>query len=105
MPKIYVTDRNGEKHDLDADAGDSLMEVIRDNDLDIEAICGGCCSCATCHVYIDQEWRDRINEMSDEEIELLEDEQYYVESESRLSCQVFIDDKLDGLVLKVAPPA
>ncbi|MAI06543.1 MAG: ferredoxin [Alphaproteobacteria bacterium TMED87] len=105
MPKIYVTDRNGEKHDLDADAGDSLMEVIRDNDLDIEAICGGCCSCATCHVYIDQEWRDRINEMSDEEIELLEDEQYYVESESRLSCQIFIDDKLDGLVLKVAPPA
>ena len=105
MPKIYVTDRNGEKHDLAADTGDSLMEVIRDNDLDIEAICGGCCSCATCHVYIDQEWRDRINEMSDEEIELLEDEQYYVESESRLSCQVFIDDKLDGLVLKVAPPA
>jgi len=105
MPKIYVTDRNGEKHDLAADTGDSLMEVIRDNDLDIEAICGGCCSCATCHVYIDQEWRDRINEMSDEEIELLEDEQYYVESESRLSCQIFIDDKLDGLVLKVAPPA
>ena len=105
MPKIYITDRKGEQHMFDADNGDSLMEVIRDNDLDIEAICGGCCSCATCHVYIDQKWHGLLNEMSDEELELLEDEQFYIENESRLSCQISIDDKLDGLVLKVAPPA
>lgn len=104
MPKVYVTDRLGTKHELDADNGDTLMEVIRDNDLDIEAICGGCCSCATCHVYIDKKWQDTLPEMSDDELEMLEDDQFFIDSDSRLSCCLTIDDSLDGISLTVAPP-
>ena len=105
MVKVYVTDRSNKRHELNADNGDSLMEVIRDNDLDIEAICGGCCSCATCHIYIDKDWQKILPEVSEEEMDLLEDEQFYVESDSRLSCQIILNDSLDGISFKVAPPA
>ena len=54
MPKLIVTDRKGERHELDATVGWSVMEVIRENNLPIEAACGGCCACATCHVYVDE---------------------------------------------------
>ena len=50
--KIRVIDRDGNKHELEGDSNSTLMEILRDADLDIEAACGGCCACATCHVYI-----------------------------------------------------
>ena len=56
MGKIKVTDREGKLHELEADVGSTIMEIIRDAGLDIEAACGGCCACATCHVYIDEKW-------------------------------------------------
>ena len=54
MPKLIVTDREGAAHELDGPAGWSVMEIIRENNLPIEAACGGCCACATCHVYVDE---------------------------------------------------
>ena len=59
--KIKVTDRNGTKHELDGDTNSTLMEILRDAGLEIEAACGGCCSCATCHVYVNEKWLDKIN--------------------------------------------
>jgi 2Fe-2S ferredoxin len=59
MAKIEVTDREGATHELEGTVGWSVMEVIRENNLDIEAACGGCCACATCHVYVEDEWRAR----------------------------------------------
>ena len=60
MPKLIVTDRKGERHELDGTVGWSVMEIIRENNLPIEAACGGCCACATCHVYVEEEWLDRL---------------------------------------------
>ena len=59
--KIRVTDRNGNTHELDGDTSATLMEILRDAGLEIEAACGGCCACATCHVYIDEKWLDILN--------------------------------------------
>ena len=55
--KIKVTDRDGKKHELEGDTNSTLMEILRDAGLDIEAACGGCCACATCHVYINDQWQ------------------------------------------------
>ena len=79
------------------------MEVLRDNDMDVEAICGGCCSCATCHIFIDDSWADKIPARSDDEQELVEETETYKPNNSRLSCQVTMTDELDGLSLTVAP--
>ena len=62
MPKLIVTDREGEPHELDATVGWSVMEIIRENNLPIEAACGGCCACATCHVYVEEDWLDRLEQ-------------------------------------------
>ena len=60
MSKLVVTDREGKPHELDGTVGWSVMEIIRENNLPIEAACGGCCACATCHVYVEEEWLDRL---------------------------------------------
>ena len=70
--KIFVTDREGNKYTLEGDSGDTLMEVIRDNSLDIEAACGGCCACATCHVYIEDEWLEKLSARDDDEESMLD---------------------------------
>ena len=56
MATLHVTNRAGETHQIEAKAGATLMEILRDNDMDVEAICGGCCSCATCHIFVDDAW-------------------------------------------------
>ena len=78
------------------------MEVIRDFGLPIKAECGGACACATCHVYVDESWLGKLAEASDEEISML-DEAFEVEDNSRLSCQIILNENLDGLRLKLAP--
>ena len=83
MGKIFVTDRDGNLHKLNADAGLKIMEIIRDAGLDIEAACGGCCACATCHVYIDNFWIKTLNPKSEEEESML-DQAFYVNNNSRL---------------------
>lgn len=100
--KINVTDRDGVKHELDAVEGWRVMEIIRDHGLPIKAECGGCCSCATCHVYVDEAWQDKIPEMRDDEEEML-DEAFFVEDNSRLSCQLIMSEELDGLSVTLAP--
>ncbi|MBT3777965.1 MAG: 2Fe-2S iron-sulfur cluster binding domain-containing protein [Pelagibacteraceae bacterium] len=99
--KIFVTDREGNKYTLEGDSGDTLMEVIRDNSLDIEAACGGCCACATCHVYIEDEWLEKLSARDDDEESML-DQAFDVKNTSRLSCQISLTDDLDGLKLELA---
>ena len=100
--KIKVIDRDGNKHDLEGDTSSSLMEVIRDAGLDIEAACGGCCACATCHVYIDTKWLSKINNIDDDEESML-DQAFHVKNASRLSCQINLTEDLDGIELELAP--
>ena len=102
MAKIHVTDREGGEHTLEGTPGWSVMEIIRENDLPIEAACGGCCACATCHVYVDEAWLAKLVPASDEEDRML-DEAYEVQENSRLSCQIPFREDLDGLKVTLAP--
>ena len=73
MPKILVTLREGTKQEVEATSGISLMENLRDSGIDeILALCGGCCSCATCHVYIDEEFMDRLPPVYEDEDALID---------------------------------
>ena len=102
MSKLYVTDREGQEHPLDGTVGWSVMEIIRENNLDIEAACGGCCACATCHVYVDETWLPKLEAANSDESMML-DEAYEVRDNSRLSCQIKFGPALDGLEVTLAP--
>ena len=103
MPTITVIDRSGTARDVQADNGLSLMEVIRDNGFDeLLALCGGCCSCATCHVYVAPEFAANLPAMSEDENDLL-DSTDNRNDQSRLSCQVPVTDALEGLQVTIAP--
>ena len=99
---LFIVDRKGQEHRLEALEGWRVMEVIRDWGLPIKAECGGACACATCHVYVDDAWVDRLVPPTDEEIERLDDA-YAVEANSRLACQVLVTAELDGLRVSLAP--
>ena len=77
-------------------------EISGDKSLDIEAACGGCCACATCHVYISEEWFQKLSPIDDDEESML-DQAFDVKKTSRLSCQINLTDDLDGLKLELAP--
>jgi 2Fe-2S ferredoxin len=94
--KIVVTDLDGVKHDVEAISGWRVMEIIRDSGFPIKAECGGACACATCHVYVAESWRSKISPMREEEDYML-DEAYDRRENSRLSCQLIMDEDLDGL--------
>jgi ferredoxin, 2Fe-2S len=103
VPKINVTTRAGQEHSLDGEAGLSLMETIRDAGIDeLLALCGGCCSCATCHVIVDEAWTDAVGGAGEDEGDLLDSSAHRVAA-SRLSCQITLDDALDGLRVTIAP--
>ena len=102
MPMMRVLDRNGTEREIDVDAGQTVMEALRDFDYGVLAICGGMCSCATCHVYVHPEWVNRLPTPMSDERELLS-ALAYVRPESRLSCQVALTDALEGLCVTVAP--
>jgi len=102
MGIIKVKDREGEVHELKAEIGSTIMEIIRDAGLDIEAACGGCCACATCHVYITNDKIEKLNAIDDDEESML-DQAFDVKKNSRLSCQIKLNDELDGLELELAP--
>ncbi|QQV76551.1 2Fe-2S iron-sulfur cluster binding domain-containing protein [Sphingomonas aliaeris] len=102
MPKLIVVTREGEEREIDGQTGLSVMEVIRDAGIDeILALCGGCCSCATCHVHIDPEFAAKLPKMSEDENDLL-DSSSERDANSRLSCQVQMTDDLDGLRVTIA---
>lgn len=103
MPKLIVVNREGEEQAVEGDSGLSVMEVIRDNGFDeLLALCGGCCSCATCHVYVDPAFADKLPAMSDDENDLLDSSDHRQET-SRLSCQLPFSDAVDGLKVTIAP--
>ncbi len=103
MPKLVVVTREGEESVFDVETGLSVMEVIRDNGIDeLLALCGGCCSCATCHVYVDPAFAAVLPEMSDDENDLL-DSSDHRDDRSRLSCQITMSDDLDGMIVTIAP--
>ncbi len=102
MAKLIVTTRDGTEHEIEAQAGLSVMEIIRDAGFDeLLALCGGCCSCATCHVHVDSAFADKIEPMGEDENDLLESSDHRNES-SRLSCQLAFSDALDGLRVTIA---
>lgn len=98
---IFVTDLKGEEHKLEGVEGWRVMEIIRDYGLPIKAECGGACACATCHVYVDDSWLERIAPKRDEEEDML-DEAMDVRENSRLSCQLIMSEELDGLRVTLA---
>jgi len=102
--KVLVTDLDGKVHEIEGKSGWTLMEVIRDAGLPIKAECGGACACATCHVYVDDDWMDASGERSEEEEDMI-DLALEVEDTSRLSCQIEMSDSLDGLKVRLARDA
>ena len=99
---INVKDREGKRHQLQAEEGLVLMEIIRDAGLPIEAACGGCAACATCHVYVENNWNSKLEDKQDEEESML-DQTFNLKESSRLSCQIEYKDKLSGIELTLAP--
>ncbi len=103
MPQIIVTDRAGTAAEVPAKVGHSVMEIIRDGGFDeLLALCGGSCSCATCHVHVDPEWFDRVGPANRDEDDLLDSSDQRVAT-SRLSCQIDFTAALDGLKVTIAP--
>ena len=101
MPKITFVDAQGTARPVDAEIGATVMETAIKNGVPgIEAECGGACACATCHVYVDEAWRDKTGSTSAMEDSML-DFAENVEPNSRLSCQIKVSDELDGLVVRM----
>ncbi|MEM6811573.1 MAG: 2Fe-2S iron-sulfur cluster-binding protein [Pseudomonadota bacterium] len=99
---ILVTDQTGVEHKLPAIEGWRVMEVIKDAGLPLKAECGGACCCATCHVYVGQDWQDKLIDKTREEEDML-DEAIDVQDHSRLSCQILMSEELNGLKVRIAP--
>lgn len=103
MVAITVRTREGTEHALQAEVGLSVMEVVRDAGIDeLLALCGGCCSCATCHVFVDPANTDDMPPMSEDENDLLDSSSHRTAT-SRLSCQLQVSPALEGLVVEIAP--
>jgi 2Fe-2S ferredoxin len=102
MITIKVTDLDGRQHELDVKPGEVLMELLREQDWGVAALCGGMCSCATCHVFIDESWLDSFPPKDSDEEELLEVLDSF-QPNSRLSCQLRLQAAHDGLGLSLAP--
>jgi len=103
MPRLVVTTRDGAIREIDAGTNLTLMEVRRDEGLDIEALCGGCCSCATCHVYIQPAFTNVLPAMGEDEDLLLAASGYRNPTVSRLSCQIRVSEQMEGLELTMTP--
>jgi len=102
MPLLRVVDRDGVEHEVEAKSGFKVMETLRELDYGVAAICGGMCSCATCHVYVDPEWQDKLAPPMSDERELISELAHH-EQNSRLSCQLEFSDALAGLRVTIAP--
>jgi 2Fe-2S ferredoxin len=102
MPTVRVIDRDGKERELNAPSGATLMEPLRDMDEGVAAICGGMCSCATCHVYVDEEWVAKLPPPMSDENDMLGDLTTR-QPNSRLSCQITLNDSMSGLKVSVAP--
>jgi 2Fe-2S ferredoxin len=103
MARMIVVDRDGKEHEVETKTGLKVMEILRELDYGVAAICGGLCSCATCHVYVDEPWASRLPKPQGDEAELLKELSDYKEGTSRLSCQIDFTDALDGVKVTIAP--
>ncbi|HEY5667248.1 MAG TPA: 2Fe-2S iron-sulfur cluster-binding protein [Gammaproteobacteria bacterium] len=101
MPKVTFLQRDGTPSEVNAAVGDSVMETAIDNDIEgIVAECGGACSCATCHVYVENDWLDKLpppDSLEDGMLDCVIDRR----PNSRLSCQIRVSDEIDGIVVRV----
>lgn len=103
MANIYVTGADGAERSIAAEDGSSLMEALRDNGFEeLAALCGGCCACATCHVYVSPDWLDRVGTPSGDEDDLL-DSSDARQPNSRLSCQIEVSPDIEGMRVTIAP--
>jgi 2Fe-2S ferredoxin len=102
MAKLIVVTRDGTEHEIEGDTSLTVMENIRDNGFDeLLALCGGCCSCATCHVHVDPAFADKLPKLGEDENDLL-DSTSDRNATSRLSCQLPFSEALDGLRVTIA---
>ena len=101
MPKITYIEHDGKSHEIEVANGLSVMEgAVQNNIPGIDADCGGSCACATCHVYVDEKWFDKLNDKADAEQDML-DVAFEPNKFSRLACQITVTDELNGLVVKM----
>lgn len=101
MAKITFIEHNGKTHEIDATNGGTVMEAATKHNVPgIDADCGGACACATCHVYVDDAWLSKLNPMGSMEESML-DFADGVQPNSRLSCQIVVNEELDGLVVTI----
>ena len=101
MPKITYVEHNGKSHTAEVPKELSVMEgALQNNIPGIDADCGGACACATCHVYVDEKWFDKLQTKEDAEQDML-DMAFEPKKFSRLACQITATDELDGLVVKM----
>ena len=100
MAKITYIEHDGTEHVVDVKNGLTVMEgAVKNNIPGIDADCGGACACATCHVYVDEAWLDKLPKVQILEDEMLDDTASERLSNSRLSCQIEVTDALDGLTV------
>jgi len=101
MAKITYIEHNGKSHEIEVKNGLSVMEgAVQNNIPGIDADCGGSCACATCHVYVDEKWFNKLSKKEAAEEDML-DMAFEPKKFSRLSCQILVDNSLDGLVVKM----
>ncbi len=100
--KIILQKNDGTLKELEAEPGWRVMEILRDWGEPIKAECGGACACATCHVYIAPEWKNRLQRPTEDEIHMLDDAPGVTDF-SRLSCQLIMSEALNGLTVSLAP--
>jgi 2Fe-2S ferredoxin len=104
MPKVTFIKPDGSQSVVEAKEGATLMQAGIDNGISgIVAECGGCCQCATCHVYVAEEWRSRLNPINEAEEAMLDSTVCERRVESRLSCEIKVTSELDGLVVRLPP--
>jgi len=102
MPELTFKDPTGKEHTFDVVEGVTVMSTAKKNGVrGIVAECGGSLTCASCHVYVDEEWLDQTGEVSDNEDEMLDEVVCPREPNSRLSCQIVMTEQLDGLTVQV----
>lgn len=102
MPTLEITDLAGNVTSLEANSGETLMEALRDNGYDdVLAICGGVCSCSSCHCYIEDGWKEKLHTPSEDELQLVSSTEHYKDN-SRLSCQITLTDDMDGMKVTIA---
>ncbi len=101
---MNVTTRDGTQLAVTSQPGqETLMQVLYDADVGVEAVCGGCASCATCHVFVDPAWGGRLPPRDEVEDLLLEYQEHFDPERSRLSCQLRLSEALDGIAVEIAP--